>query len=104
MNQRHKALKMARQLNDPSSIIMIIEDLKQSTNNDEKKPKLNTTSIYLTKTAAAYWKLLKKASETTKVNKQAHQLKKDDGAFTTDDTERATINWPRGRNSTITRS
>ena len=42
-------------------------------------------------TAAAYWRLLKKTSGTTKVNRQAHQLKKDDGTLTTDDTEKATM-------------
>ena len=35
--------------------------------------------------------LLKKTSGTTKVNRQAHQLKKDDGTLTTDDTEKATM-------------
>ena len=34
---------------------------------------------------------LKKTSGTTKVNRQAHQLKKDDGTLTTDDTEKATM-------------
>ena len=43
------------------------------------------------KSAAAYWRLLKKTSGTTKVNRQAHQLKKDDGTPTTDDTEKATM-------------
>ena len=33
--------------------------------------------------------LLKKTSGTTKVNGHAHQLKKDDGTLTTDDTEKA---------------
>ena len=42
-------------------------------------------------TAVAYWRLLKKTSGTTKVNRQAHQLKKDDGTPTTDDTEKATM-------------
>ena len=41
------------------------------------------------KTAAAYWRLLKKASGTTKVNRQARQLKKDDGTLTSNDTEKA---------------
>ena len=43
------------------------------------------------KSAAAYWRLLKKTSGTTKVNRQAHQLKKDDGTLTSDDTEKATM-------------
>ena len=43
------------------------------------------------KSAAAYWRLLKKTPGTTKVNRQAHQLKKDDGTLTTDDTEKATM-------------
>lgn len=43
------------------------------------------------KTAAAYWRLLKKASRTTKVNRQACQLKKDDGTLTTNDTEKANM-------------
>ena len=34
---------------------------------------------------------LKKTSGTTKVNRQAHQLKKDDGTLTTDDTEKASM-------------
>ena len=42
-------------------------------------------------TAAAYWRLLKKTSGTTKVNRQAHQLKKDDGTLTTDETEKAAM-------------
>ena len=41
------------------------------------------------KTAAAYWRLLQKASGTTKVNRQARQLKKDDGTLTSNDTEKA---------------
>ena len=44
------------------------------------------------KSAASYWRLLKKTSGTTKVNRQAHQLKKDDGTLTRDDTEKA-INY-----------
>ena len=40
------------------------------------------------KSTVAYWRLLKKTSGTTKVNRQAHQLKKDDGTLTTDDTEK----------------
>ena len=43
------------------------------------------------KSAAAYWRLLKKTSGTTEVNRQAHQLKKDDGTLTTNDTEKATM-------------
>ena len=35
--------------------------------------------------------LLKKTSGTSKVNRQAQQLKKDDGTLTTDDTEKATM-------------
>ena len=34
---------------------------------------------------------LKKTSGTTRVNRQAHQLKKDDGTLTTDDTEKTTM-------------
>ena len=34
---------------------------------------------------------LKKTSGTTKVNRQAHQLKKDNGTLTTDDTEKTTM-------------
>ena len=34
---------------------------------------------------------LKKTPGTTKVNRQAHQLQKDDGTLTTDDTEKATM-------------
>ena len=30
---------------------------------------------------AAYWKLLKKTPGATKVNRQAHQLKKDDNPY-----------------------
>ena len=43
------------------------------------------------KSAAAYWRLLKKTSGTTKVNRQAHQLNKNDGTLTTNDTEQATM-------------
>ena len=40
------------------------------------------------KSAAAYWRLLKKTSGTSKVNRQARQLKKDGGILTTDNTEK----------------
>ena len=40
------------------------------------------------KSTAAYWRLLKKTSGTSKVNRQAHQLKKDGGTLTTDNTEK----------------
>ena len=72
-----------------------------------KKAKADCYSNLLdeVKSAAAYWRQLKKTSGTTKVNRQAHQLKKDDGTLTTDDTEKATmlhrcwnIDWPRGWN------
>ena len=43
------------------------------------------------KSTAAYWRLLKKTSGTTKVSRQAHQLKKDDGTLTTNDIEKATM-------------
>ena len=43
------------------------------------------------KSSAAYWRLLKKTSGTTKVNRQAHQLKKDDGTLTTDETEKVAM-------------
>ena len=43
------------------------------------------------KSAAAYRRLLKKTSGTTKVNRQTHQLKKDDWTLTTNDTEKATV-------------
>ena len=43
------------------------------------------------KTAAAYWRLLKKASGTTKVDRQARQLKMDDGTITANDTEKANM-------------
>lgn len=42
------------------------------------------------KAAAAYWRLLKKTSGT-KVSQQAQQLMKGGGAFSTDDTEKATL-------------
>ena len=43
------------------------------------------------KSAAAYWRLLKKTSGTTKVNRLAQQLKGDDGTLTKDDTEKDAI-------------
>ena len=43
------------------------------------------------KTATAYWRLLKKASGTTMVNRQARQLKRDDGTLTTNDIEKANM-------------
>ena len=43
------------------------------------------------KTAAAYWRLLKKASGTTKTNNQARQLKENNGTLTVDDIEKANL-------------
>ena len=61
-NQRYKTLKRTRQLNDP----LLWDDY---------------CSILFVevKSVAAYWRILKKTSGTSKVNRQAHQLKKDDG-------------------------
>ena len=90
MNHRCKALKKARQLNDP----LIWDDyrgLRNEVSTMTKKAKADYYSNLFdeVKTAAAYWRLLKKASGTTKVHRQARQLKKDDGTLTTNDTEKA---------------
>ena len=55
-----------------------------------KKPKpIHHASLFHeVKSAAAYRRLLKKTSGTSKVNRQTHQLKKDGGTLTTDNTEK----------------
>ena len=55
-----------------------------------KKPKpIHYANLFdEVKSAAAYWRLLKKTSGTSKVNRQANQLKKDGGNLTTDNTEK----------------
>ena len=70
---------------------MIIKDSKVSTMTKKAKDYYYSNLFDEVKSAAAYWRLLKKTSGTTKVNRQAHQLKKDDGTLTTDDTEKATM-------------
>ena len=72
---------------------MIIEDLKTKYHQWQKKAKADYYSNLFVevKSAAAYWRLLKKTSGTSKVNRQAHQLKKGDGTLTTDDTEKVTM-------------
>ena len=92
MNQRYKTLKRARQLNDPLLWDVYIR-LRNKVSTMTKKAKADYYSNLFdeVKSAAAYWRLLKKTSGTTKVNRQAHQLKKDDGTLTTDDTEKATM-------------
>ena len=92
MNQRYKTLKRARQLNDP----LLCDDYKRLRNKVSTTTKKAKADYYFNlfdeaNSAAAYWRLLKKTSGTTKVNRQAHQLKKDDGTLTTDDTEKATM-------------
>ena len=91
MNQRYKTLKRARQLNDP----LLWDNYKRLRNKVSTMTKKAKADYYSNlfdevKSAAAYWGLLKKTSGT-KVNRQAHQLKKDDGTPTTDDTEKATM-------------
>ena len=91
MNQRYMALKRARQLNDP----LLWDNYKKLGNKVSTMTKKAKADYYSNlfdevKSAAAYWGLLKKSSGT-KVNRQAHQLKKDDGTPTTDDTEKATM-------------
>ena len=93
MNQRYETLKRARQLNNP----LLWDDYKRLRNKVLTMTKKAKADYYTNlfdevKSAAAYWRLLKKTSGTTKVNRQAHQLKKDDGTLTTDDTEKA-INY-----------
>ena len=72
---------------------MIIGDLEIRYQQWQKKAKADYYSNLFVevKSAAAYWRLLKKTSGTTKVNRQAHQLKKDDGTLTTDETEKAAM-------------
>ena len=92
MNQRYMALKRARQLND-SLLWDNYKRLRNKVSIMTKKAKADYYSNLFdeVKSAAAYWRLLKKTSGTTKVNRQAYQLKKDDGTPTTDDTEKATM-------------
>ena len=92
MNQRYKTLKRARQLNDP----LLWDNYKRlrnkvSTMTKKAKADYYSNLFHEVKSAVAYWRLLEKTSGTTKVNIQAHQLKKDDVTLTTDDTEKATI-------------
>ena len=80
MNQRYKTLKRARQLNDP----LLWDDYRRlrnklSTVTKKAKSDYNSNLFDEAKSAATYWRLLKKTSGTTKVNRQAHQLNKDDG-------------------------
>ena len=89
MNQKYKNLKRARQLNDP----LLWDDYKRlgkkvSTMTKKLKPIHYANLFDELKSAAAYWRLLKKTSGTSKVNRQAHQLKKDGGTLTTDNTEK----------------
>ena len=88
MNQRYKTLKRARQLNDPQPW----DDYRRLRNKLPIMTKKARANLFdEVKSAAAYWRLRKKTSGTTKVSRQAHQLKKDDGTLTTDDTEKATM-------------
>ena len=94
MNQRYNTLKRARQLNDP----LLWDDYSRLTNKVStmtKKAKADydyhSKLFDEVKSPAAYWRLLKKTSGTTKVNRQAHQLKRDDGTLTKDDTEKDAI-------------
>ena len=91
MNQRYKTLKRARQLNDP----LLWDNYKRLRNKVSTMTKKAKADYYSNlfdevKSDAAYWRLLKKTG-TTKVNRQVHQLKKDDGTLTTDDTEKGTM-------------
>ena len=80
MNQRYKTLKRARQLNDPQPW----DDYRRLRNKLSIMTKKARANLFdEVKSAAAYWRLLKKTSGTTKVNRQAHRLKKDDGTLTT---------------------
>ena len=88
MNQRYKTLERARQLNDPQPW----DDYRRLRNKLSIMTKKARANLFdEVKSAAAYWRLLKQTSGTTKVNRQAHQLKRDDGTLTTDDTEKATM-------------
>ena len=92
MNQRYKTLKQARNLNDP----LLWEEYRSLRNKVSTMTKMAKAEYYSNlfdevKNAAAYWRLLKKASGTTKVNRQARQLKKDDGTLTVDNTKKANL-------------
>ena len=92
MNQRYKALKKAREVNDPR----LWEDYRSLRNKVSTMTKRAKAEYYSNlsdevKTATAYWRLLKKAPGTTKTNNQARQLKKDDGTLTADDIEKANL-------------
>ena len=89
MNQRYKTLKRARQLNDP----LLWDDYRRLRNKVSTMTKKSQSRLLL---QFIRWSkirccLLKKTSGTSKVNRQAQQLKKDDGTLTTDDTEKATM-------------
>ena len=58
MNQRYKTLKRARKLNDP----LLWDDYRA-------KADYYSNLFDEVKSAAAHWRLLKKASGTTKVNR-----------------------------------
>ena len=91
MNQRYKALKKARQLNDP----LLWDDYRRLRNKVSAMTKKAKADYYSNlfdevKPAAAYWRLLlKKVSGRT--NRQARQLKKDDGTLATNDIEKANM-------------
>ena len=82
MNQRYKTLKRVHQLNDP----LLWDDYRRlgnkvSTMTKKARADYYSNLFYEVKSTAAYWRLLKITSGTTKVNRQAHQLKKDDGTL-----------------------
>ena len=84
-------LKRARQLNDP----LLWDNYKRLRSKVSTMTKKAQADYYSNlfddvKSTAAYWELLKKTSGR-KVNRQAHQLKKDNGTPTTDDTEKAAM-------------
>ena len=70
MNQRYKTLKRARKLNDP----LLWDDYRRlrnkvSTMTKEAKADYYSNLFDEAKSAAAYWRLLKKTSGKTKVNR-----------------------------------
>ena len=67
--------------NNVSETIIILKRNKVSTMMKKLKADYYSNLFDEVDTAAAYWRLMKKTSGTTKVNRQAHQLKRTMGTL-----------------------
>ena len=74
-----QALKCSR--DNVSETIIILERNKLSTRMKKAKADYYSNLFDEVDTAVAYWRLLKKTSGTTKVKRQAHQLKRTMGTL-----------------------